>query len=155
MMRTFLKLSCFLSLALALTAQTYHTASGKSYSTTLTSSGLTGAHSASTLFTAPGTGIYTVRWSLRTTTVASAGTINGLTFAWSNGSAMSRNTLLVGPQLLDLTSLTSTGLTGAEIDGTQTMYVTSGTAVTWATVVGTSITGSPQYTAEFRVFASN
>lgn len=141
--------------SLPLTAQTYNATYGRRYDATLTVASVVGAHGASTVFTAPASGFYTVHWSLRTTTAGSAGTITSLTFAWNNGNAMSRNSLLMGPQILDLASLVSTGLTGAEITGVQEMYVTSGTAVTWATGVGVALIGSPLYAAEFRVEARN
>lgn len=143
-----------LALALGAAAQTSDSPTGRIHPLTLTVAGNTGAHGASTVFTAPSTGFYIVSYSLRNTVAATTGTITALTLAWNNGSAMSRNALLMGPQILDLTSLVSTGLTSAEIGGTQMMYVTSGTAVTWATTVGVAITGAtPSYTAEFRVEA--
>lgn len=149
-------LLCTLLIGILLfTAQTYDSPTGRNHNIALTVSGNTGAHSASTVFTAPSTGFYTVSWSMRTTVVATAGTLTALTLAWNNGNAISRNSLLIGPQLLDLTNLTSTGLTSGEITGIQSMYVVSGTAVTWATTVGTAIVGSPQYTTEFRVMALN
>ena len=149
-------LAFLLIFAASLMAQTSDAPTGRSHPLVLTVSGNTGAHGASTVFTAPATGLYVVQWSMRTTVVAAtSGTLTALTFVWNNGSAMSRNALLIGPQILDLTSLISTGLTSAEVTGTQTMYVTSGTAVTWATTVGVAIVGSPQYTAEFRVVALN
>lgn len=142
--------------AVLASAQTSDAPTGRSHPLVLTVAGNTTAHSASTVFTAPVTGFYAVHWSLRTTVVAAtSGTLTALTFAWNNGNAMSRNSLLVGPQVLDLVSLVSVGLTSAEVTGTQTMFVTSGTAVTWATTVGVAIVGSPQYAAEFRVVALN
>jgi hypothetical protein len=149
------KLAFLLIFAASLMAQISDAPTGRSHPLVLTAATNAGAHSASTVFTAPVTGYYLVHWSLRTTTAGSAGTITALTFAWNNGNAMSRNALLVGPQILDLASLVSVGLTSAEITGTQPMFVTSGTAVTWATTVGISIVGSPNYTAEFRVVALN
>jgi hypothetical protein len=151
-----LKLVLALSLIIGVGwTQTSDAPTGRTHPLVLTVSGNTGAHGASTVFTAPTTGLYLVHWSMRTTVVATAGTLSGLTLAWNNGNTISRNSLLIGPQLLDLASLTSTGLTSAEITGVQPMYVVSGTSVTWATVVGTAIVGSPQYTVEFRVFAAN
>ena len=145
----------FLVLVGSLLSQTSDGPTGRIHPLTLTVAANTGAHGASTVFTAPATHLYRVEWSMRTTVVAAtSGTISALTLAWNNGNAMSRNTLLVGPQLLDLTSLVSAGLTSAEITGVQEMYVASGTSVTWATTVGTAIVGSPQYTVEFRVFDS-
>src|SRR4029077_2651266 len=149
------KLVLALSLIATALAQTADAPTGRSHWATLTVTSVAGAHGASTVFTAPTTGFYTVHWSLRTTTSGSAGTITALTLAWNNGNAMSRNSLLIGPQILDLTSLTSVGLTSAEITGQQDMFVTSGTAVTWATTVGVALIGSPLYTAEFRVEARN
>jgi hypothetical protein len=148
-------LLAILLLPLGAIAQTYNATFGRRYDATLTVTSVAGAHGASTVFTAPATGFYTVHWSMRTTTAGSAGTLTALTFAWNNGNAMSRNSLLMGPQVLDLSSLVSTGLTGAEITGVQEMYVTSGTAVTWATTVGIALVGSPLYAAEFRVEARN
>jgi hypothetical protein len=150
-----LKLVLALSLIATALAQTADAPTGRSHWTTLTVTSVAGAHGATTVFTAPATGLYTVHWSMRTTTSGSAGTITALTLAWNNGNAMSRNSLLIGPQILDLTSLVSTGLTSAEITGQQDMYVVSGTAVTWATTVGVALIGSPLYTAEFRVEARN
>lgn len=140
---------------LGVEAQTYNATYGRRSDATLTVASVAGAHGATTVFTAPSTGFYSVHWSLRTTTAGSAGTITSLTFAWNNGNAMSRNSLLMGPQILDLASLVTTGLTGAEITGVQEMYVTTGTAVTWATGVGIALIGSPLYAAEFRVEARN
>jgi hypothetical protein len=151
-----LKLALALSLlTMSMFGQTADAPTGRSHWTTLTVASVAGAHGASTVFTAPATGFYTVHWSMRTTTAGSAGTITALTLAWNNGNAMSRNSLLMGPQILDLASLTSTGLTSAEITGQQDMYVVSGTAVTWATTVGVALIGSPLYAAEFRVEAKN
>ena len=149
------KLALLLTFASALMAQTSDAPTGRNHPLVLTVPTNAGAHGATTVFTAPVTGYYLVHWSLRTTTIGSAGTLTALTFAWNNGNAMSRNALLVGPQILDLTSLVSVGLTSAEITGTQQMFVTSGVAVTWATTVGVAIVGSPNYTAEFRVVALN
>jgi hypothetical protein len=150
------KLAFLLIFATVLMAQTSDAPTGRNHPLVLTVTGNTGAHGATTVFTAPATGVYTVHWTLRTTTIAAtSGTLTALTFAWNNGSAMSRNALLIGPQVLDLTSLVSVGLTSAEVTGVQSMFVTSGTAVTWATTVGVAIVGSPQYTAEFRVVALN
>jgi hypothetical protein len=145
-------LCVLLILAGSLSAQTSDGPTGRIHPLTLTVAGNTGAHGVSTVFTAPATHLYRVEWSMRTTVVATSGTMSALTLAWNNGNAISRNALLVGPQLLDLASLVSTGLTSAEITGVQEMYVASGTSVTWATTVGTAIVGSPQYTVEFRVF---
>ena len=142
-------------LAVIALGQSADAPTGRSHWATLTVASVSGAHGASTIFTAPATGLYTVHWSMRTTTAGSAGTITALTMAWNNGNAISRNSLLMGPQILDLTSLTSTGLTSAEITGQQDMYVVSGTGVTWATTVGVALVGSPVYTAEFRVEARN
>jgi hypothetical protein len=136
-----------------LSGQTYDLTTGRTWDATSTSSGNAGAVSATTLFTPPATGFYVIDWDLRTTATSTAGTLTGLTFAWNNGSAMSRNSLLTGPQILDLTSLVSTGLTSGEISGTQVIYCGSTAAVTWATTVGTTIIGSPTYTAQFRVRA--
>ena len=149
------KLAFLLIFAACLMAQTSDAPTGRIRPLVLEIVTNAGAHSASTVFTAPTTGYYFVNWSLRTTATGSAGTITALTLAWNNGNAMSRNTMLVGPQVLDLTSLVSVGLTSAEITGTQGMFVTAGTVVTWATTVGVAIVGSPNYTAEFRVVAQN
>jgi hypothetical protein len=151
-MKTFL-LAMILAARFA-SAQTSDAPTGRNHPLTLTVPTNTGAHSASTVFTAPSTGLYVVQWSLRTTATCTLGTLSGLTFAWNNTNAISRNVFLIGPQLLDLSSLTSTGLTSAEITGTQPMFVNSGTAVTWATAIGTGCgTGTPNYIAEFRVVA--
>jgi hypothetical protein len=154
-MKKFSALAGLLIAAITIMAQTYDSPTGRRHDLSLEVLSVAGAHGASTVFTAPATGVYTVHWSMRTTTAGSAGTITALTLAWNNGSAMSRNGLLVGPQILDLASLTSTGLTSAEITGSQEMFVTSGTAVTWATTVGVALVGSPLYAAEFRVEARN
>jgi hypothetical protein len=154
-MKRFIYLTLLLCAALVLSAQQYSSSTGRSYDISVVSSGNAGAVSATTLFTPPATGFYVIDWDLTTTVTSTAGTMAALTFAWNNGNAMSRNTLLMGPQLLDLTSLTSTGLTGAEIGGTQVIYCGTTGAVTWATVVGTTIVGSPTYTARFRVRARN
>lgn len=138
-------------------AQTSDAPTGRSHPLVLTVAGNTGAHGATTVFTAPVTGFYIVQWSLRTTVVAAtSGTLTALTFAWNNGTnAMTVNSMLIGPQILDLKNVGATGLTAAEIMGSQPMFVTSGATVTWATTVGVAIVGSPQYTAEFRVVALN
>lgn len=130
--------------------------SGRTFIGSYSFSGNTGALSATTLFTPPATGMYVIEWDMNTTTIAAtSGTISALTFAWHNTNAMSRNTMLIGPQILDLHSLTSTGLLSAEVSGTQLMFCGTTAAVTWATTVGTAIVGSPQYSATFRVYARN
>src|SRR5258708_4035330 len=110
-------LLAILFLSISAFSQTSDAPTGRNHPLLLTVGTNAGAHGASTVFTAPATALYVVQWSLRTTTAGSAGTLTALNFAWNNGNAMSRNALLMGPQILDLASLVSVGLTGAEITG--------------------------------------